>query len=75
MNTWPKGIRKAINQSKHKVWNDNNYPGTRQFCSICNNPTERCEEDSIYLNEDSEPICENCFIKYKNKSFKKEIVQ
>jgi hypothetical protein len=40
MNFWPKG------QREHEVWNVTNYPGTRQSCVECYEPTERCEEDS-----------------------------
>ncbi len=40
-----------------------NYPGTRQLCVTCDEPTGRCEDDSIYADEDGEvgPLCEACF--------------
>lgn len=59
MNTWPKGYRHAISQSEHEEWNRRNYPGTRQLCSICERPTGRCEDDSIYI--DDEVVCEDCY--------------
>jgi hypothetical protein len=61
MNTWPNGIRRAMTQDEHKHWNANNYPGTLQICVMCNAETGRCEEDSIYIDEDSEPVCEECY--------------
>jgi len=58
-NTWPTGKRHAMSQSEHARWNALVYPGTLQLCSICNEPTGRCEEDSLYANDDSdEPLCE-----------------
>lgn len=59
MNTWPGGVRRALTQSEHEHWNANNYPGTRQLCSRCDEPTSRCEEDSIYKGDEG-PLCEEC---------------
>lgn len=63
MNTWPNGYQHAMHQHEHEAWNTNNYPGTLQLCSECGEPTGRCEEDSIYLDEDHEfgPLCEDCY--------------
>lgn len=63
MNTWPGGKRHAMNQSEHKRWNSYNYPGTRQLCSECGDETGRCEDDSLYADDDHEigPLCEKCF--------------
>lgn len=58
-NTWPGGVRRAISQKRHKQWNANNYPGTRQLCNKCGEPTGGCEEDTIW-SEDGEPLCEEC---------------
>lgn len=58
MNTWPDGKRHAMHQDQHEAWNAKHYPGTRQLCSLCNEPTGRCEEDTIWHNDD--PICEGC---------------
>lgn len=62
-NTWPGGRRHAMSQSEHAEWNANNYPGTLQLCCDCDEPTGRCEEDSIYADEDGEhgPLCESCW--------------
>ena len=41
----------------YKDWSGTqHYPGTRQVCAECGEPTGNCEEDSIYNNND-EPIC------------------
>lgn len=63
MNTWPGGKRHAMYQSEHWKWNSWNYPGTRQLCSECDEPTGRCEDDSLYADDDGEigPLCENCY--------------
>ena len=58
-NTWPNGERKALTQSDHERWNSFNYPGTRQLCGICSEPTGNCEEDSI-MHDDGFPVCESC---------------
>lgn len=60
MNTWPNGQRRAMDQSEHERWNASNYPGTRQLCSMCDRPTERCEEDSLAIG-DGAPLCETCY--------------
>lgn len=59
MNSWPDGYRHAINQLQHEAWNSAHYPGTRQICEECGEPTGRCEDDSIYL-DDRGPLCETC---------------
>ena len=61
-NSWPGGNRRALNQCEHEAWNANHYPGTRQLCVICDEPTGNCEEDAIYTGEG--PVCEPC---YRNK--------
>jgi len=60
MNSWPGEKRHAMDQSEHETWNAKHYPGTRQLCSICTNPTGRCEDDTL-LSENEEPICEKCW--------------
>ena len=62
MNTWPGGQRHAMTQSEHEAWNARNFPGTRQLCEQCGEPTGRCEDDSLYANDDGEigPLCEEC---------------
>jgi hypothetical protein len=44
-----------MTQDEHERWNARNYPGTRQLCCACDQPTGRCEEDAIYI----EPIVPN----------------
>lgn len=63
INTWPGGIRQSLSQDEHKRYNSTPYPGTRQLCSLCGEPTGRCEEDSMYLFNTEDPICENCYCK------------
>lgn len=60
LNTWPGGHRRALTQSEHERWNATRFPGTLQLCIRCNEPTERCEEDSMYV-EDVGPLCKPCF--------------
>ena len=48
-------------QREHEIINSKEYPGTRQICESCNEPTERCEEDAIYLEYGSGPLCVNCY--------------
>lgn len=62
MNTWPNGIKRAITQSEHEAWNATNYPGTRQLCSKCDEPTGNCEEDSLSIDGES-VLCNECYIK------------
>jgi hypothetical protein len=49
-NTWPGGYRHAMDQDQHARWNQSNYPGTREMCSICDSETGRAGrgEDSIF---------------------------
>lgn len=60
-NEWPGGRRRALDQSEHEQWNATHYPGTRQLCARCNAPTFRCEEDSLYMDDDG-PLCEECWM-------------
>ena len=58
-NIWPGGVRHAMSQKQHRQWNADHYPGTRQLCGKCGEPTGRCEEDTIW-SEAGEPLCEEC---------------
>jgi hypothetical protein len=64
-NSWPNGKRRAIHQDEHEAHNAKHYPGTRQLCQLCNSPTGRCEEDSMYSSDihgnDVGPLCEDCY--------------
>lgn len=73
-NTWPGGIRRAIDQSEHKAWNEQNYPGTRQLCVECGEPTGRCEEDLIVNEEGYGPLCESCFCDDGMQDFPKKFL-
>lgn len=59
MNTWPTGTRHAMYPDDHERWNASHYPGTRQLCERCEQPTGRCEEDAI-RSEDGAILCEEC---------------
>jgi hypothetical protein len=48
-----------MDPSAHEAWNASNYPGTRQMCVECDEPTGRCEEDSIFVG-DMGPLCLDC---------------
>lgn len=52
----------AKTQDEHESWNSWNYPGTRQICFVCDEPTGNCEDSSLYL-DDQGPFCEECFLK------------
>jgi hypothetical protein len=51
--------RFALDQSTHEAINASHYPGTRQMCCRCDEPTGRCEEDSMFIGDDG-PYCEAC---------------
>jgi len=52
---------KARSQSEHEAINRREYPGTRQLCERCGEPTERCEEDAIYADSGEGPLCVGCY--------------
>jgi hypothetical protein len=51
---------RTFSPSEHEAINAREYPGTRQLCVICEQPTGRCEDDSIYINDDIGPVCLDC---------------
>ena len=63
MNTF----KKSLSQCDHEKFNASHYPGTRQICSICDEPTGRCEEDEICTIH-GDAVCEGCYeeLKYSN---------
>ena len=67
-NTWPDGRRRAMSQGEHERWNANHYPGTRQLCALCSEPTGRCEEDSLHADDGSGPLCRQCHEANRDKS-------
>lgn len=58
-NSWPGGHRHAMTQDAHERWNSAHYPGTRQLCAVCDEPTGRCEEDAVFRG-DAGPLCDDC---------------
>lgn len=50
-------------QSEHSAWNAQNYPGTRQMCIKCDEPTGRCEDDTLCTEDGFGPLCEECWRK------------
>ena len=62
-NEWPGGRRHAMDQGEHEAWNRTHYPGTRQLCAQCEEPTGRCEDDSIYTENGEGPLCVDCWHK------------
>ena len=51
---------KPRSQSEHERINAAEWPGTRQLCCECGEPTGRCEEDALYL-DNLGPLCEACW--------------
>jgi len=66
-NTWPGGSRRAMTQSEHDTWNAQSYPGTRQLCVKCDDPTGRCEDDSLFLDDSVGPLCPECWEEAKDE--------
>lgn len=61
----------AISQSAHEKCNIQNYPGTRQLCIKCDEPTGNCEEDALYFEVDGEdigPLCGCCWHRLESAS-------
>lgn len=48
-------------QSQHEIINRRSYPGTRQLCCECDEPTGRCEDDEICLDDGTGPLCPACY--------------
>jgi hypothetical protein len=59
MNTWPGGHRHAMDQDEHEKWNASHYPGTKEICCQCDEPTGFCEEDG-YKDENGAAYCKKC---------------
>lgn len=57
-----------MDQSEHEAYNATHYPGTRQMCVECDEPTGRCEEDTL-PNDDGEPLCVTCYYKLCGERF------
>ena len=52
-----------MDQIEHQRWNANHYPGTRQLCDLCGEPTGRCEEDTLWDQAEEHKLCEFCWRK------------
>ena len=56
---------------EHECWNASHYPGTRQLCCECEEPTGRCEEDSLFVETESSesvgPLCKTCYDEMKGE--------
>jgi len=61
-NTWPGGYRHAMHQNDHERWNATHYPGTRQLCVCCEEPTGQCEEDMWTVDHIDGPLCKSCYV-------------
>ena len=62
----------AMLPHEHERHNARHFPGTRQMCVWCDEPTSRCEEDSIYLDDGTGPLCEECSAPYYQQEEKEE---
>lgn len=49
----------ARTPEEHAAINAREYPGTRQLCCVCAEPTGRCEDDTITVDGEG-PLCEDC---------------
>ena len=61
-------------QSEHEAINAREYPGTRQLCVDCDEPTERCEDDDLWVWQVTSkggynygPLCPECYHKYEDE--------
>jgi hypothetical protein len=61
-----------MTQSEHRAHNAVHYPGTRQLCALCDEPTGNCEEDSIYLEICELQICSACADKHDEQQEQEE---
>lgn len=48
-------------QAEHDRINAREYPGTRQLCTECDEPTERCEDDQLFTEDGRGPLCVACY--------------
>jgi hypothetical protein len=60
-------FKHRLSQCDHEKFNASHYPGTRQMCSICDKPTERCEDDEI-VTIHGDPVCVDCYEELKNSN-------
>jgi len=55
---------RALLPSEHEEINAREYPGTRQLCEICDEPTGNCEDDSILCEICGKIMCEGCIYEF-----------
>ncbi len=53
-------MRKSMTQSQHERYNRKHYPGTRQMCAECDEPTGRTVEDGL-TNKKGQWVCPECY--------------
>ena len=54
---------RPLSQDVHRTINARHYPGTRELCCHCGEPTGRAGrgDDSLYTDEGEGPFCPSCF--------------
>ena len=52
---------KTRTQTEHEQYNATHYPGTRQLCDRCDEPTGKCEEDQIVSDVNGDILCMECY--------------
>ena len=60
---------KARSQAEHQHINADSYPGTREICINCGDPTGKAgkDDDSLYLYDEG-PYCQDCYDQIKGDS-------
>jgi hypothetical protein len=51
----------GLQACENHTWNAKSYPGTRQLCCDCDQPTGRCEDDTLNTDAGLGPLCESCW--------------
>lgn len=58
-------MKRGMYPEQHARYNARHYPGTRQLCCQCEEPTGRCCEDELCVEgpdgEEVGPLCEACY--------------
>ena len=56
-----RGQIRPLSQDQHAAINGRHYPGTRQLCHACGQPTGWAGAEDELTNDDCEPLCIDCF--------------